>query len=199
MHMDPLLIGQHIALFVDDGFESALLGRVNNALEAEGAITKILSPWRRAVPAADAPPDSEPLKPDLSSGEADARVFDAVILLGSQSGADHNQMVLADFLVDMQADGKPIGSISQGARLLVGCGLVSGRTLTSAGALADCIRAGGGNWVDQAVVVDRNLVTSRTAEDVDAFNEQVIAVTRAHRNELLKSTPGALAVGLAAS
>jgi protease I len=76
----------------------------------------------------------------------------------------------------MQKDGKPIAVICHGGWLLVSAGLVKGRTMTSWPSLQDDIRNAGGNWVDQEVQVDGNLVSSRKPADIPAFNRKVIEV-----------------------
>ena len=70
--------------------------------------------------------------------------------------------------------GKPLAVICHGAWLLVSTGLTQGKRMTSYKTLQDDIRNAGGNWVDEQVVVDGNLISSRQPDDIPAFNEQLI-------------------------
>jgi protease I len=88
----------------------------------------------------------------------------------------------------MQEDHKPIAVICHGAWLLVSAGLVRGRTLTSWPTLQDDIRNAGGNWVDQEVVVDGNLVSSRKPADIPAFNDKMLALLSARFNASVRGT-----------
>ncbi len=79
-----------------------------------------------------------------------------------------------EFVRQMDRAGKPIAVICHGPWLLVSAGLVKGRTLTSYHTIQDDIRNAGGQWVDQEVVRDRNWVSSRSPQDLPAFNRAMI-------------------------
>ena len=108
--------------------------------------------------------------------EANPDNFDAVLLPGGVVNADALRMEekARNFVRAMDGQGKPVGVICHGAWLLVSAGLTKGRTLTSFHTLQDDIRNAGGNWVDEEMVEDRNWVSSRSPEDLPAFNSAVV-------------------------
>jgi protease I len=108
---------------------------------------------------------------DGTFADLDVATIDALIVPGGTANADrirvdHDAQAIARAVDEA---GKPMAVICHGPWLLVSSGLVQGRTLTSYGSLADDVRNGGGKWVDQEVVVDGNLITSRNPEDLPAF------------------------------
>ena len=108
--------------------------------------------------------------------EADASEYDALMIPGGvgypdQLRGDENAVA---FVRDFFEAGKPVAAICHAPWVLVEAGVVRGRTLTSWPTLQTDIRNAGGNWVDQKVVVDRGLVTSRKPDDIPAFSEKMI-------------------------
>jgi protease I len=99
-------------------------------------------------------------------------------LPGGVMNGDHIRIIpeAQRFVAGMQQDDKPIAAICHGGWLLVSAELARGRTMTSWPTLRDDIRNAGGIWIDQEVVVDGNLVTSRKPSDIPAFNEKLIEV-----------------------
>jgi protease I len=113
---------------------------------------------------------------DATFGEASPDEFDAVLLPGGVMNSDQIRVVpeAQRFVQAMQQSGKPIFVICHGAWLLVSAGLLKGRTLTSWPTLQDDIRNAGGNWVDEEVIVDGRLVSSRKPGDIPAFNAKAL-------------------------
>jgi len=138
---------------------------------------------------------------DLLLREADAKAFDAVLLPGGRLNAAtlRNLDEAQRFLQNIDEDHKPIAVICHGAWLLVSAGLASGRTLTSHRDLQQDIRNAGGNWVDQEVVVDGNLISSRTPDDLPAFTEKTIEAIALRMQASLRGTGDEHAVGIAGS
>ena len=95
-----------------------------------------------------------------------------------------NKMAI-EFVRNIAAAGKPIAAICHGTQILIEVGLVEGRTLTSWPSLKTDLINAGANWVDQEVVTDNGLVTSRKPEDLPAFNRKMIAVFAEGRRELM--------------
>jgi protease I len=199
--MDPTLNGLHIAILVTDGFEQVELTQPQEALEGEGAITKIISERPGTVQGMNHDQPADQLPVDLTFDEADPQDFDAVLLPGGAvNSARIRGIDKAQKLVQaMTAEGKPIAVICHGAWLLVSAGLVQGRTMTSDPDLEKDLRDGGANWVDQEAVVDGNWVSSRKPGDIPAFNQQMIEVFGQRIRDSVRGTPDADAVGIASS
>ena len=109
--------------------------------------------------------------------------FDAVLLPGGALNADSLRMnpEAQNFISQIDKSGKPIAVICHAPWLLVSAGCVKDRTLTSYPTIQDDIRNAGGNWIDQAVVHDRNWVSSRSPKDLGAFNPALIALFAEYR------------------
>jgi protease I len=180
----------NIAILVTNGFEQVELTGPREALDEAGAITRIVSTERGKVTGFHHDTKADQFDVELTFDEADAEDFDAVLLPGGVYNADQLRMVpqAQQFVRQIQAQGKPIAVICHGAWLLVSAGLVEGRTLTSWPTLQDDIRNAGGNWVDEQVVVDGNLVSSRKPDDIPAFNEKVLEVLTARFEGSVRGT-----------
>ncbi len=172
----PSLTGTTIAILVTNGFEQVEFTDPRQALEQQGAATKVISSQRGKVQGFHHDTKADQFAVDLTFQEADPKEFDAVLLPGGVMNGDQIRIIpeAQRFVQDMDEDGKPIAAICHGAWLLVSARLVEGRTLTSWPTLQDDIRNAGGNWVDQEAVVDGNLITSRTPSDIPAFNQKII-------------------------
>jgi protease I len=199
--MDPALNGLHIAILVTDGFEQVELTQPKEALEGEGAITKVISDKRGMVQGMnhDQPADQFPV--DLTFDEAYSQDFDAVLLPGGEvNSARIRDIEQAQKIVQgITAQGKPIAVICHGAWLLASAGLVQGKTMTSHQDLTQDLRDAGVNWVDQEVVVDGNWVSSRKPGDIPAFNARMIDVFGQRMRDSVAGTPDEGAVGIASS
>jgi protease I len=199
--MDPALNGLHIAILVTDGFEQVELTQPREALEGEGAITKIISDKRDMVQGMnhDQPADQFPV--DLTFDEAYSQDFDAVLLPGGEvNSARIRSNELAQKIVKgIAAQDKPIAVICHGAWLLASAGLVQGKTMTSHQDLEQDLKKAGVNWVDQEVVVDGNWVSSRKPDDIPAFNARMIEVFGKRMRDSVAGTPDEGAVGIASS
>lgn len=113
---------------------------------------------------------------DTTFEAANLDLYDALVLPGGVQNSDTIRLIPgAQKLVKSHAAaGRPLAVICHGGWLLVSCGLVEGKRMTSYKTLQDDIRNAGGNWVDEEVVVDGNLITSRQPDDIPAFNEALI-------------------------
>jgi len=199
--MDPVLNGMHVAIVVTDGFEQVELTEPKKALEQTGAITKIVSDKSDSVQGMHHDKNGDQFTVELTLQEADPKDFDAVLLPGGEVSAGRLRGIpeAQRFVQGMQEDGKPIAVICHGAWLLASAGLVQGRTLTSYPALEDELRKAGGNWVDQEAVTDGNLVSSRTPDDIPAFNTAMVESIASRMRERLRGTEDEHAVGIASS
>lgn len=174
-----------VAILAADGFEQVELVEPKKALEQAGAAAKIVSPshpevrgWNHFEPA-DAFPVDVPLE-RASAGE-----FDALLLPGGVANADRLRGIAkaVEFVKKFAAQGKPIAAICHGPWMLVEAGLVRDRNVTSWPTLKTDLKNAGARWVDQEVVVDQGLVTSRMPADIPAFNERMVELFAAGRRE----------------
>lgn len=174
--MDKTLNGMNIAILVTDGFEQVEFTEPRKELEQYGAVTKVISNKHGKVQGFHHHDKGDQFDVDLNFDEADAKDFDAVLLPGGVINGDQMRMIpqAQQFLRTMDEDSKPIAVICHGGWVLVSAGLVEGRTMTSWPTLQDDIRNAGGTWVDEEVVVDGNLVSSRKPDDIPAFNRKMV-------------------------
>lgn len=195
---DQILGGMNIAFLVNDGFEQIELTSPLEALQQAGANPKILSVKRGQVQGFHHAEKADQFDVALTLAEADADDFDAVMLPGGVFNADQIRMSThaRQFVREIQDAGKPIAVICHGAWLLVSSDLVRGRTLTSWPSLQDDIRNAGGIWVDEPVVIDGNLVSSRKPDDLPAFNEALLELLSQRFVRSARGTADEQAAGL---
>ncbi len=175
--MPESLNGKKIAIIATDGVEQVELTKPREAVEQAGATTELLSPKTGEIQAMNH--DLEPAdKFSVDQGIADASPadYDGLILPGGTVNADKLR-IEDDVVAFVQAyfkAGKPVGVICHGPWTLVEADLVRDRTLTSYPSVRTDIRNAGGKWVDEEVVVDQGLVTSRTPDDLPAFCAKIV-------------------------
>jgi protease I len=166
------LSGKNVAIIAVDFVEDAELTTPRDRLREAGAEVKVYSPDGSPIQAVEG--DTEPTQKvdtDGSFDDIDPEAIDALVVPGGTVNADKLRVdTTAQSLVRrVVADDKPLAVICHGPWLLVSAGLVEGRRLTSYESLSVDIRNAGGDWVDEEVVVDQNLITSRNPGDLDAF------------------------------
>jgi protease I len=171
------LKGKTIAIIATDGVEQVELTEPRKAVENAGATTVLLSPDTGEIQAMNSdinPADTFTV--DKAIGDASPADYDGLILPGGTVNADRLRLedTVVSFVQDHFRSGKPAGVICHGPWALVEADLVRDRTLTSFPSLQTDIRNAGGNWVDQEVVVDQGLVTSRNPDDLPAFCAKII-------------------------
>jgi len=176
--MEGSLKDMTVAILAVDGFEQVELTGPRDALQREGARTVLISARREPVQGMHHDRKADRFDVDLSFAEAQPAEFDAVLLPGGVVNADEIRMhpKAREFVRAMHEQGKPIAVICHGPWLLVSADLVRGRTLTSWPSLQDDLRNAGAHWVDQEVVVDGKLVSSRKPDDIPAFNREMLRV-----------------------
>lgn len=179
--MSAELNGKRVAFLVTDGFEQVELTGPREALEQSGAVVDILSDKEGTVRGwnHDQPADAFAVDSTFESAHLD--LYDALVLPGGVQNSDTIRLIPAaqKLVKSHDSAGKPLAVICHGGWLLVSCGLAKGRRLTSYKTLQDDIRNAGGDWVDEEVVVDGNLITSRQPDDIPAFNRQLIKAVAA--------------------
>lgn len=174
----PDVRGMRVAALVTDNFEQVELTGPRAAMEAAGATVRVISSHAGEIQGMRHDRLADRFPVDLLLQDAKPEDFDAVLLPGGVMNSDQIRMLPAarHFVQAMQLAGKPLFVICHGAWLLVSAGLARGRTLTSWPSLQDDIRNAGGTWLDEEVIVDGKLVTSRKPDDLPAFNAKLLQV-----------------------
>jgi deglycase len=174
--MPDTLNGKKVAIIAADMVEQIELVEPRKALEEAGATTELISIKPGEIQAFEHFEPADKLKVDKLIEEADASDYDALMIPGGVGNPDQlrgDENVVA-FVREFFAQGKPVAAICHAPWVLVEAGVVKGRKLTSWPTLQTDIRNAGGNWVDEEVVVDQGMVTSRKPDDIPAFNKKMI-------------------------
>ena len=157
-------------------FERVELEEPKKALEAEGATTEIVSIHDGEIQGFDHFDPADKVTVDKTVEEVSAGDYDALLIPGGVGNPDQlrGDENAVEFVRQFGESGKPIAVICHGPWMLVESGLARGRKLTSWPTLRTDIVNAGGEWVDQEVVVDEGIVTSRKPDDIPAFNKKMI-------------------------
>jgi protease I len=175
--MSDELKGKKIAIIAADGVEQVELEKPRQAVEDAGAETELLSIEAGEIQAMEH--DIEPsdrITVDKKVADASVDDYDGLILPGGVANPDklRKEESVIDFLQAWFKEGKPVGVICHGPWTLVEADLVRGRTLTSYPSVRTDIRNAGGNVVDEEVVVDNGLVSSRDPDDLPGFCAKIV-------------------------
>ncbi len=166
------LDGKKVAFLLTNGYEDSELTSPWDAVTEAGAIATLVSPADDDLTGKKG--HRAPV--DLAVASADASDFDALVLPGGVVNADHLRMDedSTKFARAFFEAHKPVGVICHGAWILIEAGVVKDRKMTSYPSLRTDLINAGVNWVDQEVVTDQGLVSSRTPDDLPAFNAKLI-------------------------
>ena len=178
------LKNMNVAILAADGFEQSELAEPKKALEQAGATAKIVSPASGEVQGWKHHDKADRFPVDVPLDKARADDFDALVLPGGVANPDQLRLlpIAVELVKKFAAQGKPIAAICHGPWTLIEAGLVKGRKLTSWPSLKTDLKNAGAVWVDQEVVVDGGLITSRKPADLPAFNERMIEAFAASRH-----------------
>ncbi len=170
------LQGKRVAIIAADMVEQVELVEPRKALVAAGAITTLISMKPGEIQGFDHFDPADKHKVDKTVEEVDASDYDALMIPGGVGNPDQmrGDENMVSFVRDFFEQGKPVAVICHGPWMLVEAGVVRDRNVTSWPTLQTDIRNAGGKWVDQEVVVDKGLVTSRKPDDIPAFNKKMI-------------------------
>jgi len=173
---EKTLQGKRIAIIAADMVEQAELVEPRRALVAAGAETELISMKPGTIQGFEHFDKADTHKVDRLVEEADAADYDGLVIPGGVGNPDlmRGDENMVAFTQAFFEQGKPVAAICHGPWMLVEAGVVQGRKLTSWPTLRTDIRNAGGNWVDEQVVVDGGLVTSRKPDDIPAFNAKMI-------------------------
>ena len=172
------LQGKRVAILAADGVERVELEQPREALDRAGAQTEVLSVGEGEIQARDN--DLDPagtFSVDGLVAEASVADYDALVLPGGTVNPDKlrvEQDAVA-FVRDFVESGKLVAAICHGPWTLIEAGVVTGRTLTSFPSIRTDLRNAGADVVDQDVVVDKNLITSRSPDDLSAFCDAIVS------------------------
>lgn len=174
--MTAQLNGKRVAFLVTDGFEQVELTGPRDALLQAGAQVDVLGEETGSVRGWNHDKPADAFQVDATFDDAQGTTYDAIVLPGGVQNSDTIRLISgAQKLVKSHAAaGKTLAVICHGGWLLISCDLVKGKRMTSFKTLQDDIRNAGGQWVDEEVVVDGNLISSRQPDDIPAFNAQLI-------------------------
>jgi len=170
------LKGKKVAILVADGFEQVELTEPRKALDEAGAQTRIVSPSKGKVKGWQHTDWGDEMPVDVPLGQARADEFDALLLPGGVMNPDHlrRKPEVQRFVKAFFDAGKPVAAICHGPWTLIDAGVARGRKMTSYETIQTDLKNAGVDWVDQEVVVDGNLVTSRKPDDIPAFNRAMV-------------------------
>jgi len=170
------LNGKKVAILVEDGFEQIELTSPKEALEKAGAKTQIVSPKRDKVKGWEHTQWGQEFPVDVFIDKANANEYDALLLPGGVMNPDklRTSKQAVQFVRSFFDQGKPVAAICHGPWILVEADVVNGRKVTSYTSIQTDLKNAGANWVDQEVVVDQGLVTSRKPDDLPAFNRKMV-------------------------
>ncbi len=166
------LSGKRVAFLATHGYEDSELTSPWEAVTEAGATATMVAPEEGRIEGKKGHTQSV----DLTSADARAEDFDALVLPGGVVNADHLRLDQAavSFTRDFFAQHKPVSVICHGAWILADADVLDGRTITSYPSLRTDLRNAGAIWVDEEVVVDQGLVSSRTPDDLPAFNAKTV-------------------------
>jgi protease I len=178
------LKGKKVAILAADMFERVELEEPRKALEDAGAMVDVVSIHDGEITGFDHFDPASPVIVDRTVEEVSHHDYDALMIPGGVGNPDRlrGDENAVSFVRGFDEAGKPMAVICHGPWMLVESGVVRGRRVTSWPTLETDIRNAGGEWVDEEVVVDGNLVTSRKPDDIPAFNEKMLALFTSARS-----------------
>ncbi|MFC5462473.1 type 1 glutamine amidotransferase domain-containing protein [Massilia niabensis] len=172
------LQGKRVAVLMTDGVEQVEYTGPRTFLEGQGAQVILISPKGvgQAVQGMNHDAMGDTFRVEMNVSDANPADFDALLL----PGGEKNPLELRKspesiaFIRDFYAEDKPIAAICHAPWVLIDAGIAESRNLTSWPDIQDDMRAAGAEWVDQEVVIDEKLITSRKPDDIPAFNDALL-------------------------
>ncbi len=165
-----------VAIITEDGFEEVELTSPMEALQNEGAEVHIVSPKRDTVTSWKDNDWGTSFDVDKHVSAVRASEYDAVVIPGGVLNPDRLRRckLSVDFITDFFKQGKPVAAICHGPQVLIETDAIEGRELTSFHSIKTDLINAGAIWMDEECVCEQGLVTSRTPDDLPAFNRKLI-------------------------
>lgn len=180
--MATQLDGRTIAMLATDGVEQVELTSPREALEDAGATVHLIAPQEDTIRGWDHTDWGDTFDVDVPLHDARPEDYDALVLPGGVLNPDQlriNDAAVAFARAFFEAD-KPVAAICHGAQTLIDAEVIEGRRMTSYQAIKTDLQNAGAHWVDDAAVVDGNLLTSRNPDDLPAFNQHAVDLIARH-------------------
>lgn len=173
---DARLNGRKVAVLATDGFEQVELTKPVEALRQAGAQVEVIAPHGGQIQGYNHHDKGDTVPVDRELAQANAQEYDAIVLPGGVINPDQLRLEpkAIDFVRSFVSANKPIAAICHGPWTLINAQGVQGKTMTSWPSLETDLKNAGAQWVDQEVVVDKGLVTSRKPDDLPAFCAKMI-------------------------
>lgn len=170
------LDGRRIAILATSGFEQSELQVPQARLKGEGATVDVVSPRPGKITGWKEKDWGDDVAVDRTLADVSPDQYDALVLPGGQINPDVLRLDpnAVKFVREFYATGKPLAAICHGPWMLVEAGIVRGKHVTSWPSLRTDITNAGAEWSDEAVVVDKGLITSRKPDDLDAFCHKIV-------------------------
>lgn len=174
--MEKKLSGKKVAILATNGFEESEFNEPIKALKEQGAEVNVVSPEKGKIKAWKNKNWGGEYDVDITLADAKSSDYDALVLPGGVMNPDQlrTNKNAVQFAKEFLEAGKPIAAICHGPWTLIESGLLQGRKMTSWPSLQTDLKNAGVNWVDQEVVVDQGLVTSRKPDDLPSFCKKMI-------------------------
>ena len=170
------LQGKRVAILAENGFEQWELTKPRHALQDEGAVAELVSPSHKTIRGWKNTEWGDEFPVDRQLEQARAEDYDALLLPGGVMNPDklRRNKKAVQFVRQFFESQKPVAAICHGPQILIEAGVVFGKRMTSFESIQTDLKNAGADWVDEEVVVDHGLVTSRKPEDIPAFNRKMI-------------------------
>lgn len=183
------LTGKKVAILATDGFEQVELTEPMEKVKAAGADVDIVSLESGEIQGMNHDEKGDMFTVDKTVNDVSAEDYNGLILPGGVFNPDtlRTNDKAVQFVRDFFVQHKPVSSICHGPWMLVEADVLEGRTVTSFPSIKTDILNAGGNWVDEEVVVDQGLTTSRTPDDMEAFCKKVVEELREGKHD--RQTP----------
>lgn len=174
--MNQALTGKRVAILATDGFEESELSVPRAALQKNGVEVHVVTPEGKGIRAWAETDWGDTYDADAALADVNESDYHALVLPGGLFNPDALRLNddALDFAKAFFQAGKPVAAICHAPWILINAGVVEGRRMTSVASVAQDLRNAGANWVDESVVVDSGLVTSRTPKDLDDFNAKLL-------------------------
>lgn len=182
--MSQQVDGKRVAILATHGFEESELAVPQAKLDAQGITVEVVAPDAKGIRAWAEDDWGETYAVDKSLDEASSTDYHALVLPGGLFNPDtlrQDERAL-DLVRHFFEAGKPVGAICHAPWILINAEVVAGRTLTSYPSVAKDLENAGAHWVDERVVVDSGLVTSRQPRDLDSFCHKLVEEIREGRH-----------------